>query len=121
MPIKVRISRRCNKRENRSDGDQPSHPTNLRQVVRLRRNQSVNERVPVVTKIPTIVLSNVRSINNRVDEVEVLLRNHKPDIAVFTETWLDEETPEHAVDVERYVSFRCDTKQFWGWYYLLCF
>ena len=61
-----------------------------------------------------MILSNLRSLSNKVDEVELLLRDRKPDVAVFTETWLDSETPKHAVDIDRYLAFRRDRNCFGG-------
>ncbi|XP_063951555.1 uncharacterized protein LOC135153199 isoform X2 [Lytechinus pictus] len=40
--------------------------------------------------LPTIFLSNARSLNNKMDEFELTIRHHAADIAVITETWLSD-------------------------------
>lgn len=56
--------------------------------IRSYSNQSAS-----ITTAPTVFLTNVRAISNKLDEVTLSLRTHKPDIAVITETWLDNTTP----------------------------
>ncbi|XP_071948788.1 uncharacterized protein [Antedon mediterranea] len=45
-----------------------------------------------VFSCPKILLTNVRSIRNKVDEFEATLSKYKIDLAVVTETWLNAET-----------------------------
>jgi hypothetical protein len=90
-----------------------------RQLREIKCVREVKERAPAARRIPSVILSNVRSINNKIDEVEVLLRDHKPDIAVFTETWLDDEIPNQAIDIDRYSSLRRDRNSLGGG--ILCY
>ena len=60
------------------------------------------------------MLSNVRSIANKMDEVEALVRNKRPDVAVFVESWLDEQTPDTTVSIPGYVAFRHDRNSLGG-------
>jgi hypothetical protein len=77
--IPVRIANRKGKRPPRKERRQ----TLVRVPVSLSRRHSRR-------KIPSVVLSNVRSMTNKMDEVEALFQERRPDVAVFVETWLDE-------------------------------
>ena len=43
------------------------------------------------TKLPSLLLTNARSICNKIEEVNQLLDDAKPDLAFITETWLTEQ------------------------------
>ena len=64
--------------------------------------------------LPSLLLSNVRSLCNKMDEVEQRLSTSSPDIAVFTETWLDEDIPNNSVTVSGYSIARKDRNKFGG-------
>lgn len=51
---------------------------------------------------PSVLLTNVRSISNKFDEVTVRITDLKPDLAAFTESWLDEETPNASISIPHY-------------------
>ena len=53
------------------------------------------------------------------DECEQLVLNLKPDICVFVESWLDERTPNSAIDIPGYVAIRRDRNSFGGG--ILCY
>ena len=55
-----------------------------------------------------VILSNVRSIINKIDELQFLLSSSQPDICVFTESWLDTNTPNDSLATPGYSVFRCD-------------
>ena len=42
--------------------------------------------------MPSILVGNVRSVNNKLDLLLITLHNYRPSIVVLTETWLTEET-----------------------------
>lgn len=109
--IEVRIS----SREKIADTNHSNQTNSRERYLRaVRCVPELRKRALGSRRIPTVILSNLRSISNKVDEVELLLRDHKPDVAVFTETWLDSETPNHAVDIDRYLTFRRDRNCFGG-------
>jgi hypothetical protein len=60
------------------------------------------------------MLSNVRSVSNKLDEVAHLLVEHKPEIAAFTETWLDDSTSDAAVTQSSYKVVRKDRNSHGG-------
>lgn len=37
-----------------------------------------------------ILYQNIRSLPNKIDEIEVVINNHKVDLAILTETWIRE-------------------------------
>ena len=50
--------------------------------------------------ISSMMLSNLRSISNKVDEVESRIRDAKPEMAVFTESWLRSDVSYSALPIE---------------------
>ena len=71
-----------------------------RVLVRIKSNPiSRRQREPTV---PSLLLTNLRSICNKFDEVSMILSVQSPDIAVFTESWLDGETPDSSISVPSY-------------------
>lgn len=58
--------------------------------------------------VPSLFLTNVRSISGKIDEVGLRLRKHQPKIAVFTESWLDASIPDEAVSFADYLTVRKD-------------
>ena len=110
--IPVRISSRSSATQ--STAPKPSN-RHLRCVPRApvtssRRN---NER------IPSLLLSNVCSISNKLDESQMLISNLRPDIVVFVETWLHGEIPDDAVSIPEYAVFRHDRNSVGGG--ILCY
>lgn len=57
---------------------------------------------------PSLLLANVRSLPSKMDELEVRLPSMKPDIIVFTESWLDSSLPDSAVHLDNYTIIRRD-------------
>ena len=57
---------------------------------------------------PSILLSNLRSIGNKFDEVSLKVQNLCPDIAVFTESWLEPDIPDSSVAIQNYSVCRKD-------------
>lgn len=56
----------------------------------------------------SILLTNLRSINNKYDELRCHVLTQSPDILVCTETWLSSATPESAFNIGGYNCFRTD-------------
>ena len=75
-------------------------------------------QVPLVPKLrrprkrrfpyPSLLLSNVRSVFSKIDECSELLRKQKPDLCVFTESWLSDGIPNSAISIEEYCVLRRD-------------
>ena len=59
-------------------------------------------------QLPSLLLSNVRSLNNKLDEVERRTVSLKPEILVLTETWLDESIPNSCISLSGYSICRND-------------
>lgn len=73
--------------------------------VRLKAN-------PFKISLPTIFLSNARSIRNKMDEVRLRLTMQKQmdnfNSLIFTETWLDSTTPAAAIELAGRTNYRAD-------------
>ncbi|XP_077990622.1 uncharacterized protein LOC144444944 [Glandiceps talaboti] len=74
-------------------------------LVRLRRR---SQRPP----LPSIILANVRSLSNKIDELNCCLDAKRDfrdcSVFCFTETWLNESIPDSAVQPPGFTIFRCD-------------
>ena len=58
--------------------------------------------------LPSIIVTNVRSICNKIDEITAKVGELVPDIAIFCETWLSDAIPDDAVRINGYQSVRND-------------
>ena len=64
--------------------------------------------------MPSLFLSNVNRVCNKLDEISLLLNAKCPDIVVFTETWLDANIPDSLIDMPHYFALRKDRKNKMG-------
>ena len=58
--------------------------------------------------MPSIYLTNVRSLRYKVDEVAAVLENNQINIGCFVESWLDENIGTESIDVTNYTCYRHD-------------
>ena len=82
-----------------------------RHMVYPKRHPLLKERRPRSKRpftAPSLFMANLRSISGKVDEVGFRLQQHRPKLAVFTETWLDADTPDEAVSFLGYSTVRKD-------------
>jgi len=56
----------------------------------------------------SIIYLNARSIINKIDELRILAREHKPDIIGVVETWLNENIYDREVEIDDYCIIRKD-------------
>lgn len=98
--IPVRISHRCSSLRHR-----PLRQRFLRVIP--FSSEPRKPRIPK-SKPPSILLANLRSISNKIDEVTSRTLSLQPDVAVFTETWLDDDTPNSAIEIGRFSICRRD-------------
>lgn len=85
-----------------------SHDPRERCLLRVKLEQTTRAPRREAYPPPSLLLSNVQSISNKLDEVALLLSRMNPDVAVFTETWLDETCGESAVQLRNYTTIRKD-------------
>ncbi len=75
----------------------------------LRARLAANPHKPA---IPTIVLANVRSLDNKLDYIRLLRSTQRTVrdccIFVFTETWLNNSVPDCAIQLEQLTCYRAD-------------
>ena len=84
------------------------HLSRPRCLIHVKRE--LKKRLPRKRQIPlpNLLLTNVQSLGNKLDEVSLLLKRQNPDIAAFTETWLDHTYGESSITMENYVVIRKD-------------
>ena len=70
----------------------------------LQKSQGRRKR----SEYPRFLLSNVRCLTNKMDEVRLLLGRHNLDFTVFTESWLDNSVSDAAVNVDGFKPVRRD-------------
>ena len=58
--------------------------------------------------LPNFLLSNVRSISNKVDDLDLVLQQNGVDFAGITETWLNSNIPDSAIEIPGYNLVRKD-------------
>ena len=61
-----------------------------------------------LTRNPSFVYANIRSIFNKIEEVDLLLRKHHTDIALFVESWLNKDVLDNFVSIDGYNIIRRD-------------
>ena len=66
------------------------------------------QRNEVAHRCPSLLLANVRSISNKIDDISTSVLNHRPTVAFFSETWLDDSIPDSAIDIDGYATCRRD-------------
>lgn len=74
-----------------------------------RVNQARRQKFPRgLASEPSILLSNLRSVSNKIDEVSLKVSMLRPSVAVFTESWLDASVPDSALSIDGYSIGRKD-------------
>ena len=70
----------------------------------------VNIPRTIKTKLqaPSVLMANVRSVFNKVDEVRLRADKHKTSLIVLTESWLNADTPDSAIAIKGYDIIRKD-------------
>lgn len=58
--------------------------------------------------LPTLFISNSRSLTNKIDELTSTVTAHSADVAVITETWLSENVPCAVIDLHGFSVLRRD-------------
>ena len=107
LPIPVHISSRAKTFHPKSDSLAHANSSTSHRV--LHRVKCIpNRRLQLKVGIPSLLLSNVCSISNKLDEAQVLISKLRPDIVLLVETWLNGEIPDQAVSIPQYNIFRCD-------------
>lgn len=79
-------------------------------------SKSINDTEYTFPNNPGVKLAhlNIRSINNKFDEVYAFLKESPYDILSLSETWLQEDTPSSAVRIDNYAFERKDRKTHGG-------
>lgn len=66
-------------------------------------------RIPIVdSRLPSVLLTNVCHLGNKLDDLSVTAQQYKPNVICITETWLNENIPDANVNLLGYNLFRKD-------------
>ena len=69
----------------------------------------ISKNVPPSTvKVPKLMLTNVRSLAPKMDEISYFMLHNHVDLAFITETWLGESIPDSIIHIPGYTVFRSD-------------
>eukprot|EP00057_Strongylocentrotus_purpuratus_P010304 XP_011664778.1 PREDICTED: RNA-directed DNA polymerase from mobile element jockey-like [Strongylocentrotus purpuratus] len=78
-------------------------------LVRIKTTERCHSQVAAsqhrYLNLPSFYLCNARSLNNKLDEMEIILRERKTDIAAVTETWFRSDMPTHLAEITNYNLF----------------
>lgn len=102
-PISIVLSNRSDSLEHQNEDDERE-----RQLVQVPLLPKLRRPRKRHLAYPSLLLSNVRSVFNKMDECSELLRRQKPDLCVFTESWLSDDIPNSAILIDEYCVFRQD-------------
>ena len=100
-PIKTRITCRNNGHERSLNDHVHTSYHNLRPVKQVKQKKCKN-------RYPTAMLTNVRSLNKKIDELSVTVNHYGADIVGVTETWFGDSNPAIANSIEGYKLFHRD-------------
>ena len=104
-----RAGRRCNKRSiNSIIGDAVTS-----QVVSPSRSNEHDQLFTVGSQpkrwmLPSFLLTNLRSLTNKLDDFETVVRLNNSDVVCLTETWLSVNVPSESVSMNGFSLFRKD-------------
>jgi hypothetical protein len=101
--VSTRISERTHKTtKNCVDG------VNWNNLHKINRNADV--KTEPKKSLPKVLLANVQSAQGKLDEITELVINKNPDIAVFSESWLNVDHPDEPFSIVNYNMLREDRK-----------
>lgn len=65
---------------------------------------------PYKLGIPSLFLTNTRSLSNKIDELRLRITSHCLEycVMIITETWLDSHTPDTAIELAGRIVYRVD-------------
>ena len=67
-------------------------------------------KIPKLSYLPSIFLSNIRSLVSKIEDLEIVVSQNNAVIVCITETWLTESIPNSPVDIKNYSVVRKDRK-----------
>ena len=87
-----------------------SRGRNLNNLILINSNTLNANATSYYKKIslPSLFLSNTRSLVNKIEDLEVVINQNDMDIACITETWLTNNIPNSVVDISGYSLVRID-------------
>lgn len=109
LPIPVRISQRTSSSQRTCENQAMLNTSRRKSLVAINREPQRKKPQSIPSpRLPSLMLTNIRSISNKTDELALKMRELKPDFVVLTETWLDDSTPDEALAIPQYDIIRKD-------------
>lgn len=102
-PIPVRLSK--GPRRKRSGSCSRNAPAILRRIAPLMTHKT---RKPAPVLLPSVFLTNARSMRNKMDELALRIMKRKPGLIVISETWLDNSIDSSFLQLPNYTACRQD-------------
>ncbi len=90
-----------------------------RQLRRVQLQNTKKRRKRRCDHLPSLLLSNVRSLPNKLDEIQTRISSIKPNIVILTESWLDDTYPDASITIDGYSIIRRDRVTLGGG--IICF
>jgi Reverse transcriptase (RNA-dependent DNA polymerase) len=87
-----------------TDGDNPYVVDNFSPD---KTSHNLNSGI-LPNNFPNILLTNIRSISSKIDELETIIYSNHIDIAAITESWLNDSIPQELVEISNYKCYRRD-------------
>ena len=94
-------------KQRRKQGLNDSHTPRNRCLEKIRF-VNIPRTIKTKLQVPSVLMANVRSVFNKVDEVRLRADKHKTSLIVLTESWLNADTPDLAIAIKRYDIIRKD-------------
>ena len=76
--------------------------------INLTPTRKVPSREKEKSSLPSLFLSNTRSLVNKIEDLEVVINQNDVDIVCITETWLTNNISNSVVDIRDYTLIRND-------------
>lgn len=95
--IPIRVTRRDERTQSRNGGHSAAN------CIKISKGKKV------LSKLPTFLITNACHITNKIDELQVVVETNDVNVAIVTETWLNDSIPTSAVSIgQSFQIFRKD-------------
>ena len=83
-------------------------PWNVKNFNQSRQAEQRQQDVRSPASIPSVIYANIRSVNNKIDELQAFVSVNDPSIVCLSETWLNSKIPNSACDVTDFTCYGND-------------
>ena len=112
--ISIRCTNNCSNNtrlpRTNSNADHADHADVLTHINNTNVNLGNDRHLIPKADLPSIFLSNTRSLVSKIEDLEIVVNQNNADIVCITETWLTESIPNSVVELKNYSLVRMDRK-----------